>query len=109
MPKEIVSVGECLFCNNSFTKAGITKHLGAHLAGKAKDGKPGKSFHVRIEANPKWGAAPYFLNLWVDGNVTIENIDIFLRQIWLECCGHMSSFVNPKKSRQRGMWNFFDA
>jgi hypothetical protein len=25
-------------------------------------------------------------------NSTLKNIDAFLRDIWLECCGHMSSF-----------------
>ena len=109
MNEEIASVGECLFCNNSFTKAGITKHIGIHLAEKVKDGKPGKSFQVRIETSPKWGVSPYFLNLWVDGNATIDNIDAFLRQIWLECCGHMSSFVDPKKRKHGGGWNFFEA
>lgn len=108
MPEEIVSVGECLFCNKSFTKAAITKHLGTHLGEKVKDGKPGKSFQVRIETNPKWGASPYFLSLWVDGNATTGNIDVFLRHIWLECCGHMSSFADPKKRRKGGGWNFFD-
>jgi hypothetical protein len=38
----------------------------------------------------------YFLHLLIAGNSTLENLDIFLRDIWLEFCGHMSAF-----SRQR--------
>ncbi len=110
MSQKTASSGKCIFCNESFTKTGITKHLNTHLAEKTKDGKPGKSIHVKIEVNPKWGALPYFINLWVDGNSSMGDIDIFLRQIWLECCGHMSSFTNQKAQKKSGgLWDFFEA
>ena len=34
----------------------------------------------------------YFLHLLLSENTTLERLDRFLREIWLECCGHMSSF-----------------
>lgn len=106
--EKIKSVGKCFFCNKEFAKAGISRHLSAHLAEKIKEGAPGKSFHVKIEVDPRYGSAPYFLNLWIDSNATFKDLDMFLREIWLECCGHMSSFTNPKK-RRGGMWSFFEA
>jgi len=101
--------GECLYCKEKFLKAGINRHLQKHLAEKVKGNKPGKSFLLKIETNPKWESSVYFLSLWVDGETTIGDIDTFLRRIWLECCGHMSSFTNPKNKRKGGMWNFFEA
>lgn len=62
-----------------------------------------------MEPNPRrWGANPYFLNLWIDGNSTSNDVDDFLRDIWLECCGHMSGFTNPKKQKTRRNFNFFE-
>jgi hypothetical protein len=34
----------------------------------------------------------YFLYLLLQQNTRLEDLDDFLRDIWLECCGHMSAF-----------------
>ena len=108
MSKRVSAPGKCTFCQKTFSKTSITKHLNAHLAQKAEEGKPGRSFHIKIETNPRWGSTPYFLMLWVDGNTTLQKIDTLLRQIWLECCGHMSAFRLPRNKRQSPM-DFFTA
>ncbi len=92
------SVGKCFFCNAEFAKAEITKHLNAHLAKEISNPNRGLSFHIRIEDDPHY-VGLYFLNLWVDGNALMNDIDDFLRAIWLECCGHMSSFSNQKRKK----------
>jgi hypothetical protein len=94
------SEGKCLFCGEVFAKAGVHRHLQTHLEQKAKENAAGQSYLVKIEADPYYGALPYFLSLWVDGNATMKNIDDFLRNIWLECCGHLSAFTNPKNRKQ---------
>ena len=104
----LISEGKCLYCHKTFKKSGISRHLNTHLLEKTKSGKPGKSFHIKVELHPKWGVGPYFLNLWVDGNSTMEQIDSFLRSIWLECCGHMSAFKNPALRSRTGLWDFFE-
>lgn len=110
MSEKLKSVGECLFCGKMFSKAGINRHLQKHIEDKMKQGGPGSSFLLKVETNHKWGSGPYFLSLWIDGETDMEDLDCFLRAIWLECCGHMSAFTNPKLRRQRGgMWDFFDA
>lgn len=110
MTEKIKSEGECHFCGKTFTKAGINRHLQKHLADKATQNKPGKSFLLKIEISARWGSGPYFLSLWVDGEIEVKDIDDFLRAIWLDCCGHASSFANPKNKREHGgMWDYFDA
>lgn len=94
----INSVGKCFFCKAEFSKAGISRHLNTHLAKESKIQNTGLSFHIRIEDDPRFGTQ-YFLNLWVDGNALMNDIDNFLRAIWLECCGHLSSFSNPKQRK----------
>ena len=105
MSKINSTTGKCIFCQKDFSKTSLTRHLNTHFAQKAIEGKPGKSFLVKVETNPRWGSTPYFLMLWVDGNTTLQKVDTLLRQIWLECCGHMSAFRLPR-NRQSPL-NFF--
>jgi hypothetical protein len=104
------SEGKCLFCGETFAKAGIIRHLQNHLKQKVNENASGQSFLLKIEPDPKWDKSPYFLSLWVDSRATMKNIDSFLRDIWLECCGHLSAFTNPKNRRQNNsMYDFFEA
>lgn len=46
-------------------------------------------FHLRAED----AYSPYFwLDLEIKTGATLDDLDDFLRDIWLECCGHLSSF-----------------
>ncbi len=77
--------GKCIYCEKLFSSRGLSRHLATHLKNEpAVDRK--KSFHLLV------GAKPYFLHLLMDGDATLEDLDYFLRGIWLECCGHMSQF-----------------
>lgn len=110
MKQKPKSEGKCIFCKQTFSKLAINKHLQKHLQEKAIQNKPDKSFLLNVETSPNWKNSGYFLSLWVDGDAHIEDIDDFLRAIWLECCGHMSSFVNSKRKINKGsMWDFFEA
>ena len=87
------SEGKCVFCEKKYTQAGIGRHLMTHLNKKEKEytgKKKGESFLVKAKAEEM------FLMLWVDGETTYAEIDDFFRDIWLECCGHMSSFTDKK-------------
>jgi len=110
MQEKLKSEGVCLFCGKTFAKAGINRHLATHLEEKAKSGKPGKSFFVKVETCKRWGSSPYSLSLWIDGEAKMKDLDNFLRNIWLECCGHMSAFRNSKNRRSGfGMFDAMDA
>jgi hypothetical protein len=92
---EIKSEGQCLYCQKMFTKAAISRHLNTHLEEMAAAHKSKKkAYHLCVEGVPYFFeyANEMFLNLLVDGNATLEYLDDFLREIWLECCGHMSTF-----------------
>ncbi len=92
MREKLKSEGKCFFCGKTFAKAGINHHLAGHLDEKSKAEKNGHSFLLKVESDKSWGTTPYFLSLWVDGDTTMKTIDKFLRDIWLECCGHLSKF-----------------
>ena len=110
MQEKLTSEGVCLFCGKTFAKAGINRHLATHLKEKVEIGKPGKSFLVKIVGTEKWKTTLYFLSLWIDGEAKMKDVDAFLRNIWLECCGHLSAFRNPKnRKRGLGMFDVMDA
>lgn len=86
---KLKSEGKCLYCDKVSSKAGISRHLETHLKKMAVEGTGSKQyFHIRVEADIM------FLQLLISGDANFSKLDGFLRQIWLECCGHMSQFGN---------------
>lgn len=91
MEQTISSEGKCVYCNTTFSQKDIVKHLAVHLAQMEKEsaGKKNKTFcHIEVSEGLM------FLHLLVNGSAKMSAIDYFLREIWLECCGHMSGFKN---------------
>jgi len=96
MPKN-KSRGRCLLCNSVLGKSGMTKHLQScmknNLHGKRQSSgrqvREGSSFHIIVEG---YGLPGYWMHLLVSAATKLEKLDHFLRDIWLECCGHLSVF-----------------
>ena len=88
MEEKLKSEGVCVFCNFKHTKSTITKHLTKHLDEITKENPTAKTkgFHLKVSTGP------YFLHLFMDVEATLTTLDKFLKDIWLECCGHSSSF-----------------
>ena len=97
---KIKSEGICVFCDKKYTKAGINRHLKKHIEVEAIQNKKGKSFFLTIKIDSSWGSSPHFLSLWINGDTEMEDLDLFLRAIWLECCGHASSFKDSGKTQK---------
>ena len=90
------SSGKCLQCGGVYAKPAMGRHLKTckTLAGGSHQGEPGwrkaPVLHLRVEA----GYDPdYWLHLFAPADATLKALDSFLRDIWLECCGHMSMFT----------------
>lgn len=91
------STGTCAFCNREFSKAGMTKHLDScqqravMLAASGSRQKTQKThaFHLVVEGRE---LPMYWMHLQVPASTTLTTLDRFLRNTWLECCGHLSAF-----------------
>lgn len=82
----------CLLCKSEFTEKGMGRHLTACLkkhAPKSKNTLARKYCFLSVRAAYN---KDYFLFLLVAQDATLKILDDYLRKIWLECCGHMSSF-----------------
>lgn len=88
------SEGKCGFCGNTFSKSGMTKHLASCEqrtdASKTSSGRKTKLFHLVVEGRD---LPEYWIHLEVPAKATLGDLDSFLRDIWLECCGHLSAFT----------------
>ncbi|MBA2377335.1 MAG: hypothetical protein M3494_10270 [Actinomycetota bacterium] len=84
------SYGVCELCGKRTTKAAMTRHLkSCPEKHDSSRGKPVRMLRLRIED----AYSPLF---WMDvemkANSKLEDLDDFLRGMWLECCGHLSAF-----------------
>ena len=86
---ELQTEGQCVFCNEYFSQKEIGRHLSTHLKRKEKEDEVKQTNlfnHIVVEADFM------FLQLLIKSTCEMEEIDNFLRDIWLECCGHESGF-----------------
>jgi len=92
------SNGKCSICGGIFSKAAMGKHLKScnqrnetsRMSSSGSSQRKTKTFHLAVEGryNPQ-----YWLCIEAPAAVKLAALDKFLRQIWLECCGHMSAFT----------------
>ena len=93
--------GRCLYCRREMTRSGMARHLGScvqrqdavHQADRSRRRRQ-ELFHLQVQ--DAYGEG-YWLHLETQGSATLEDLDHYLRVIWLECCGHPSSFAMQGK------------
>jgi hypothetical protein len=88
--------GNCVFCGREFTRGGLVMHLKACpkraeaiAEADAGRGKLQRIFHLQVQ--DAWGG-DFWLHLEMNGTATMKALDGYLRDIWLECCGHLSTY-----------------
>ncbi len=85
----------CLLCKSKYAGTGMARHLQSCLPKSLENQrehkrfKPQPFFHVLVKG---YYLPEYWLHLKVASNSRLEDLDGFLRYIWLECCGHLSAF-----------------
>ena len=80
--------GNCYLCGQTLGAIAMKNHL---LKEHASTGDEA-CFLLKIEGAY---AKNYWLFVDVEKNKTLNSLDEFLRDIWLECCGHLSAFQGP--------------
>ena len=86
--------GLCKYCGKEYTKAGMLRHLPACKKRKEKlESEKGKRKcgYFQIVLMAKY-SKKYWLLIEVSENVTLKELDKFIRDIWVECCGHLSAY-----------------
>ena len=87
---ELKLKGNCYLCGKTFSKGTFKRHtLANHMSAEA-DGQA--CALVKVESMEDKN---YWLFLDIPLTSSLKTLDSFLRKIWLECCGHMSTFYAP--------------
>ncbi|HYU75750.1 MAG TPA: hypothetical protein VEL31_24015 [Ktedonobacteraceae bacterium] len=93
-----ISKGECTFCHTEYSKSGMTRHLQtckqrASIEAQTEyhqQAQTTSKLHLLVEEGRY--SPTYWMHLDITANTTLATLDQFLRDIWLECCGHLSAF-----------------
>ncbi len=88
------SKGLCKYCGKEYAKSGMLRHLLACRNRKKKiEAETGETecgyFQVVIQGKYE---KDYWLIVEINENATLNEVDRFIRDIWVECCGHLSAF-----------------
>ncbi|MFZ3149208.1 MAG: hypothetical protein WA137_09210 [Methanothrix sp.] len=93
------SSGTCSYCQGSYAKSAMARHLKACKARQNEDESDASSsskgsakrtiLHLQVEGRYR---PMYWMHVEIPANATLTDLDEFLRRTWLECCGHLSSF-----------------
>ena len=85
------SHGLCALCGHRAAKAAMARHLAVCVpAHDVAEAAPATLFRLRVEAPED---RLYWLDVEVKADARLRALDQFLREVWLECCGHMSAFT----------------
>ena len=94
-PRRKQTRGNCGYCGREFTKGSMLRHLPtcrrrAEIVTEAdrKRGRASSLAHLRVLDE----SGDFWLDLEMQGSATLQDLDRYLRAIWLECCGHLSRF-----------------
>ena len=86
--------GKCKYCGKEYTKSYMIRHLAGckeRMAGIAAKKGTKRCGYYELAITGKYDKA-YWLIIEISENATLKDLDSFLRDIWLECCGHLSAF-----------------
>lgn len=97
------SSGTCALCDESFPKASARRHL---TACPLRTEGTQRCLRLVVEGGPR-----YWLHVEASVGSPLGDLDAFLRETWLECCGHLSEFeiegkrytAGPPEAGERGM------
>ncbi len=83
--------GNCYLCGRLIGKSGFKRHIQASHPYQEENEQ--KCVLLKIEDAY---SGQYWLYLDISTSATLRSLDSFLRDIWLECCGHMSEFYDAR-------------
>ncbi len=84
------SYGNCSLCGKRTSKAAMSRHVRSCSASRdLSTGKAERLFLIRVE---DLYSPVFWLDLEIKAGATLSKLDDFLRETWVECCGHLSSF-----------------
>jgi len=96
MTRRKQSTGACAFCGREMSRGGLSKHLAScaerqkvSTAPSQQSGATQTLYHLLVADAY---SSDFWLHLEMNGGAKLQDLDRYLRAIWLECCDHLSQF-----------------
>lgn len=88
---------KCYYCNKELTERTIKRHMKSCLDMKKVieeklNEKKGTRNQYIISLKALY-ESNYCIYVSIDANLQLKHLDQFIRDIWVECCGHLSAFI----------------
>lgn len=90
--QSLKNTGTCLLCKQTITHRVVKKHIAECLEKDALKGETTMPDKEKIFMIKIFAGKEFWLYIEINGSARLETLDAFLREIWLECCGHLSQF-----------------
>lgn len=89
-----MTTGACALCGHQASISKMIAHLPPCLASHDMPGPLHSLLLLRISAlnDPR-----YWIVVEARATATLQRLDALLRDLWLECCGHLSAFVVDRR------------
>ena len=91
-------LGVCFLCSmpKKYKPSGAHAHLWGDLH-RATWEEP--FIWISLRSDPEYSAVPvlFWMEIGVHLEAPLEALDFFLREVWVECCGHLSEFRVGRK------------
>jgi DNA-directed RNA polymerase subunit RPC12/RpoP len=84
--RRVASKGKCYLCKREYAKGSVKSHLL-----KCNNLGVGNTDYFMIKVEDFYNT-DYWFYIQAKENASLRDLDYFLRDIWLECCQHLSSF-----------------
>jgi hypothetical protein len=77
----------CNLCDKEYVQRGLKRHLNSCVE-KSYKVKEEELYYLVLKGD----SPDYYLHIAVKSYGSLSDLDSYLRDVWLECCGHMSEF-----------------
>jgi len=77
----------CNLCDKTYSPKGLKRHINSCIT-KSYTQREEELYYLVIKGD----APEYYLHIAIKPYTQLADLDSYLRDVWLECCGHMSEF-----------------
>ena len=102
---DVKTESQCRLCGNTYSTRGAERHLRSCLK-KLPDHTGGKEppLLVSVHGDHPQATGAYALFAIFPHDATLEQLDVYLRYHWLECCAHLSRFLSAGREYFGDEW-----
>lgn len=108
---QVKTTGRCGACGRACAKQSMARHLAScskrreqAAAVDQKQRQRARILHLRVEGEHR---PEYWMHLEIPADATLLDLDDYLRKVWLECCGHLSSFTIGRQRFEAEVDDFY--